>query len=488
MQYGIDGKFLQILKAMYANLQICVKIHNHLTNWFDSCIGVRQGDTLSPTLFNLFVNDLAREVNELKCGVKIGNKMVSVLLYADDIVLISETEESLQKQLNTVHSWCQKWQLSINCSKTQVIHFRKMTGQETNFEFRMGDKCIENVKKYRYLGVELNYCVNFTESVDTLATASSRSLGNLNHKYFKVYGFQPSIYKCLYDATVCRIMDYGAGVWGGPLYNKCDIIQHRAMRSILGVSRQTPIPFLYFELGWTPPNIRQKLEMVRLWYHLAGLSDNRLPKQIFILDRTQWKRTVQTMFKKANLSTVFDSNNAVNLPFTTISKKIKTVLSKELIQNFSNSMENMSRLYHYRAFETVLNFTEQPYVLACKNRKYRSVIAKLRSSTFNKIRVESGRYRNIQRELRICNRCDSDCVDDEIHALLYCTKFQVERGKLFQQVCKLHNQFENYDDIEKLKILLSAPDVVNSTARFIFQCKFLMCIPTNNVIVYYCVS
>ena len=82
---------------MYDNLKICVTLHNYLTNWFCSNIGVRQGDTLSPTLFNLFVNDLATEIKTLECGVKIGNKSVSILLYAEDIVLISESEESLQK-------------------------------------------------------------------------------------------------------------------------------------------------------------------------------------------------------------------------------------------------------------------------------------------------------------------------------------------------------------------------------------------------------
>ena len=69
-------------------------------------------------------------------------------------------------------------------------------------------------------------------------------------------GFQPKVYKEVYEATVCKIMDYGAGIWGGPLYKKCDIIQHKAMRTILGVGKQTPIPILYFELGWTPPKIR----------------------------------------------------------------------------------------------------------------------------------------------------------------------------------------------------------------------------------------
>ena len=65
-------------------------------------------------------------------------------------------------------------------------------------------------------------------------------------------------------------MDYGSAVWGGPLYSKCDTVQQRAMRTILGVGRQTPIPFLYFDLGWTPPNIHQKLETVRLWYHIIN--------------------------------------------------------------------------------------------------------------------------------------------------------------------------------------------------------------------------
>ena len=125
LNYGIDGKFLQVLKVMYDNLKICVTLHNYLTNWFSSNVGVRQGDTLSPTLFNLFVNDLATEIKTLECGVKIGNKSVSILLYADDIVLISESEESLQKMLDSVHNWCQKWQLNINCSKTQIVHFRK---------------------------------------------------------------------------------------------------------------------------------------------------------------------------------------------------------------------------------------------------------------------------------------------------------------------------------------------------------------------------
>ena len=172
-------------------------------------------------------------------GKKIGNKSVSILLYADDIVLITESEESLQKMLDSVYNWCQKWQLNINCSKTQIVHFRKKSESESKFKFKIGKSEIERTNKYRYLGVELNYSLDFTQTVDTLANASSCSLGSLVHKHYSVNGFQQKVYKEVYEATVCKFMDYGAGVWGGPLYNKCDIIQHKAMRTILGVGKQT---------------------------------------------------------------------------------------------------------------------------------------------------------------------------------------------------------------------------------------------------------
>ena len=77
LNYGIDGKFLQILKAMYKNVELCIKLHDHLTNWFGSSVGVRQGDALSPMLFNLFMNNLASEVKSLNCGVKLGDTTIS---------------------------------------------------------------------------------------------------------------------------------------------------------------------------------------------------------------------------------------------------------------------------------------------------------------------------------------------------------------------------------------------------------------------------
>ena len=63
---------------------------------------MRQGDTLSPTIFSLFKNDSAKEIKAAGYGISVGNDKVLILLYADDIALLSESEDDMQNMLDTV--------------------------------------------------------------------------------------------------------------------------------------------------------------------------------------------------------------------------------------------------------------------------------------------------------------------------------------------------------------------------------------------------
>ena len=76
------------IKALYCRTFSCINLNSHLTEWFESLVGVRQGDKLSPTLFNIFLNDLANELNALNLGIKMGDLKICMLLYADDIGII----------------------------------------------------------------------------------------------------------------------------------------------------------------------------------------------------------------------------------------------------------------------------------------------------------------------------------------------------------------------------------------------------------------
>ena len=119
---GVNNKILNSIKALYKNIQCSVRINNDLTPPFPMTNGVKQGCPLSPTLFNIFINDL---IDYLDCyaseGLNFGKCKLYALLYADDLVLIAENPETLDKLLKTLTRWCLDNGMSINHNKTTSI-------------------------------------------------------------------------------------------------------------------------------------------------------------------------------------------------------------------------------------------------------------------------------------------------------------------------------------------------------------------------------
>jgi hypothetical protein len=87
---------------LYNNNQYTIDINKLYTPWFEATMGVRRGDCLSSTLFALFINDLAFEIKKLNKGIDIDGFTLCLLLFADDIALIAESEENLQEMLDCV--------------------------------------------------------------------------------------------------------------------------------------------------------------------------------------------------------------------------------------------------------------------------------------------------------------------------------------------------------------------------------------------------
>ena len=84
VRFGITGQFLGPLKALYTNVSCSICIDNNLTNWFEVNNGIKQGCTLSPTLFAMYIDDL-EELNRKGLGIKCGDHCdVTSLLYADN--------------------------------------------------------------------------------------------------------------------------------------------------------------------------------------------------------------------------------------------------------------------------------------------------------------------------------------------------------------------------------------------------------------------
>ena len=87
-------------------------------NAFPSNVGDFQGDNLSLNLSNLYINGLIDDFDHSCSPVLLGQKHISCLLYADDLVLLSESQEGLQNCLNKTWEYCKSWGLEINYTKS----------------------------------------------------------------------------------------------------------------------------------------------------------------------------------------------------------------------------------------------------------------------------------------------------------------------------------------------------------------------------------
>ena len=137
---------------MYTELQAALKLPNGVTPYFSSLIGVRQGCNLSPLLFNFFVNDIFDLFDNAKCDpVKLHNKLIHCLMYADDLLILSETENGLTESLERLNNYAKKWKLKINAKKTKIIVFIK-AGRIINVKLRKDDIIIQSCSEYTYIG------------------------------------------------------------------------------------------------------------------------------------------------------------------------------------------------------------------------------------------------------------------------------------------------------------------------------------------------
>ena len=455
--FGISGGIYWAIKALLLNSKSCVKLNSTFTNYFNVSSGVRQGDCLSPTLFNFFINDLAIGIKDLQKGVNIGNLQVSILLYADDIVFLSESKIGLQSMLNYLFSWCKEWGIEINESKSNIVHFRKQIVPRTTHTFKFGDKHLNMVNEYRYLGLYLNEFMNLEKTVSHLATAGTRALGALRNKLYNLKNVHFKTYSKLYQSCVTPIIDYCSAVWGFRSFKSVQDVQNRAIRYFLGVHKFCPLPFLEGDMGWTSCNARCQTNMINYWNSIQSMQDTRLPKKILNFEISRGNDVNSWYANFCKITTPVDSQliNVMNF---------KIDLDSKQNQAWNNIRHQKVKLRYYNLFKFEIN--PEKYVVCNLTKSQRSLYAQFRSGILP-LAIETGRFTNVSLSNRTCLLCNSGEIEDEFHFLCICIKYSLERNKLYRKVERDVVNFDSLDDIDKFLLLNSEYQL--ETALFVYN-------------------
>ena len=209
---------------------------------------------------------------------------------------------------------------------------------------------------------------------------------------------------------------------------KGGFVQNRAVRCFLQVHRYAPIAAMESEMGWYPPEIEFKKNMIRLWNRYIVMENSRLVKQIFLADLNEndnWCTQMFSLLNELNLGHNFVSRSTINLDHA------ENLLKENYVRKWRRTVVNKAKLRTYVKIKVL--FETESYVKYCLNRKKRSLLAQFRIGILP-LRIETGRFSNLQTDQRICYMCKENCnedvVEDEMHFILDCHMFARERLEL----------------------------------------------------------
>ena len=440
------------IKSLYNQTYAGVKLNGHISNWFETYTGVGQGDALSPTLFNIFINDLSNELNSLNLGVKIGDVLLCHLLYADDLTLIADNEGQLQLLLDCVHKWCEKWRMNINCLKSNVVHFRKTRSakSKSKYSFKLGDMCLNTVERYKYLGLIFDEYLTFDLEVNDLCLKGGRALAACISRFkdLKDVGF--ITFTKLYNRMVNPVCDYFSALWGHTSFQELEKLQNRAIRYFLGLGPRTPILAMQGEMGWLSPTARHSLSIIQLWNKLVQLDHARLPYIVFSWMSTTnggWFRRRTDLFKIYDLHCYIVNKEVI--PLSIAINKITLFENNK----WNTSMQLKPKLRTYITFKTI--YATEMYVKSLFSKAKRSILCQLRCGVLP-LAIETGRYANTPVDQRLCRLCNLNQIEDESHFVCQCTLYKRMRTELYLHISSIYpTNFILLTPNEQLKVLMS---------------------------------
>ena len=471
---GINNYFYRIIQNMYSKTQLSVKVQGKLTDYFTSDVGVRQGDNLSPTLFNIFVNDIQDFMKKQNNTdpVKIGSTTLNCLLYADDVVLISRTKEGLQACINAIQKFSDQWLLKVNLSKTKVLIFNSK-GLHLEDNFTYNNETIQCTNSYTYLGIDFVPSGSFKYAIENLRKKGMKAMFSLNKLLDTNIDIETVLH--IYDNTIKPIITYGSEVWGITLLpnnmqnnpqcifksldnNKLSQLETKFYKRILQVKRNTSTLGVRGELGRHPTSLHAIINSIKFFYTIKSKENKLVYEALKELELQKRQSTKNWLNQVQQLSSLLGVNAPVNLSKNKI-KQLGHKITKQLKSTYENywyqqlNQENSknknkggNKLRTYKQLKT--NFELEPYLTNIDNKEHCKLTTRLRLSC-HPLNIEAMRGHEPDPAKRTCKICNLNNIEDEPHFVTICPAYNQPRDILMATITQNCPQITHLDNTNK---------------------------------------
>ena len=462
---------LTVLQNLYANDKACIKIDGKISEEFEINQGVRQGCVLSPLLFNIFMSDLPKKLNG-ENTVSVSNDFsINSLIWADDLLILSETEVGLNSILKCIHEYCSYNSLKINFDKTKCMTFNK-TGKLLRNSFYIGGKKLENVRSYKYLGLVFTPSGEIKSALDDLKARALKAYMGLRDKLGICFNTYPDDTIKLFDTIIKPILLYGSDFWGClslPKNNPIENLHLMFCKHLLGVQKYTTTDGVLLELGRFPLVLHAQKAAIKNWERIRNGKAN--PFVTASLNNAEnesldWVYKIRLCLERNGmLNTFINRNTTGGTP--PVHEKLFTRLVDIFNQTaLSNIASPDSKLRTYNLFKKELGF--EPYITCIKNVNHRKALSKFRLSN-HQLMIEVGRHKKIPKLQRFCPFCPSPVIEDEIHFLINCPLYDPLRRDIYDICLELKPTLPFYTDEQTFLFMMTSTNLYRVLAKFIHE-------------------
>jgi hypothetical protein len=159
---------IKLISSFRSERKFRVSVESEMSTPREMQAGVPQVSVLSPTLYNLYINDTPQTIG------------VNLALFADDTCLYATERKDgyvvrkLQRGLNSVAAWCERWNIKINEEKTQAIHFSHRIRPPRSL-LTLNGRNIPFVNNVKYLGVIFDKRITWKPLIDMIEAKALRT-------------------------------------------------------------------------------------------------------------------------------------------------------------------------------------------------------------------------------------------------------------------------------------------------------------------------
>ena len=295
-EYDINGKLLKGIKYFYRNSRACVRVNRNVSDYFNVDVGLRQGCVMSPWLFNVFMDSVIRRMDRVGKGAEVreqggDNWDVSLLLFADDTVLVSDTGEGLEGLVTDFERICTERGLKINPKKSKVMWLKNERREDIDelMEWpgvQLEGQWLERVHNFRYLGMDIGDEGDMNAEINHRIAEGMKGLGGLK-EIWKRGSLTREVKLRMFESICIPAVLYGCETWmvNRMVRRKVCVFEMNGLRAICDLSRRDRVRNVRIReiCNWNKSLVTRVEQGVLKWFgHVNRMDDERLARKLFV--------------------------------------------------------------------------------------------------------------------------------------------------------------------------------------------------------------